>query len=74
MEKSAVEFLVNRIGGLIRDDVRSQLMFKSNVETANEIFKEQITDAFISGVDDSLFEDDAKLIADNYYQETFKKD
>ena len=73
MEKSAVEFLVNRIGGLIRDDVRSQLMFKSNVETANEMFKEQITDAFISGVDDSLFEDDAKLIADNYYQETFKK-
>jgi hypothetical protein len=42
-------------------------------EYAEKLEKQQIIDAFISGVDDSLFEDDAKLIADNYYQETFSK-
>ena len=72
MEKSAVEFLVNRIGGLIRDDVRSQLMFKSNVETANEIFKQQITDAFSKGADDE--NNIGWGSAEQYYQETFKKD
>jgi hypothetical protein len=64
---TSIEWLASKLS------VTFNTMYAAEIEQAKEMEKQQIIDAFISGVDDSLFEDDAKLIADNYYQETFKK-
>jgi alpha-amylase/alpha-mannosidase (GH57 family) len=73
-KESAIEFLVNRISGIISDDVRSQLMFKSNVETANEMFKEQIIDAWNDGDYSYFYSKETGKDFENgeqYYQEKY---
>ena len=72
---TSIEWLESRIKGLIPEDIGSQLMFKSNIAKAKEMHKEEIIDAFWNGDNsDCTNEQNSKEFAEQYYNETFKKD
>ena len=68
MKQTAVEWLVTRIahGGLV-----GKKQFDELVEQAKAMEKEQIMDAYKHELDDSL---GTKILAEQYYNQTFKSE
>jgi hypothetical protein len=64
MKQSALEFLESKMTDYI------QRLYKSEIEQAKEMEKEQIIDAFKNGDCNGTFE---TINAEQYYNETFNK-
>jgi hypothetical protein len=66
---TAVEFLVQQICGEHTD------AWKKEIQQANELFEQQIKNAFNTGVnsEDFFYPSTGKLECEIYYEETFKK-
>jgi hypothetical protein len=62
---TAVEFLESKMTEYL------QRMYKSEIEQAKEIEKQQIIDAYASGYIDGVAQN--KITAEEYYEETFNK-
>lgn len=72
MENTAIHFLIEQLTAIGQLEIpEGSNVVTSIIQEANEIFEEQIMDAFIGF--DSYTDDNIK-VAKQYYQETFKSE
>jgi hypothetical protein len=66
MKQTAVEWIVSKLS------ITFQTMYSQEIEQANEMFNEQIKEAWIEGGGYSrLSEENDKMLAEKYYNETY---
>lgn len=75
MKKTAVERLLENLKQVLPINQMNDIVIQDLFKQAKEIEKQQIIDAFWNGDNtDCLSEQNAKEFAEQYYNETYKKD
>lgn len=72
---TSIEWLWEEIDNLIPyEGIATSQIFRELLVKAEEMHKQEIIDAYMERVDSTNKEDLRKIIGEQYYQETFKKD
>ena len=72
---TSIEWLWEEIDNLIPyEGIATSQIFRELLVKAEEMHKQEIIDAYMERVDSTNKEDLRKIIGEQYYQKTFKKD